>query len=349
MEQVDFIVVGLGIAGISLCEQLERNGKTYITIANNQPGATAKSGGVLNPTVLKRFNAAWKASEFYPAAISLYGEISKRIQKPFLQEKSILRIFRSVEEQNNWTVASDKRELVPFLSPKFILNENPNIHAPLGFGEVLGTAQIDTDLLLNAYRIYLTGKNRLLTEDFDYTKLEIENDMVSYMGLGARKIVFCDGMGAVNNPFFSTHSLIPNKGEYLIIKAPKLNLHNFLKGPLYIIPLSDSLYKVGATFGQGDNSTHPTAQAMEEIVKKLRSMILCNFEVVEQTTGIRPTTKDRKPILGCVPKNPNVFFLNGLGSRGFTMAPLLSEILVDNMVNGTPIPPEMDINRMLMD
>src|SRR5690554_477394 len=103
MGEVNYIVVGLGIAGISFCEQLERNGKSFMAIDNDQKGATSKSGGVFNPTVLKRFSAAWKSSEFYPASIFFYAEISKKLNEKIIQELSILRIFKSVEEQNNWS------------------------------------------------------------------------------------------------------------------------------------------------------------------------------------------------------------------------------------------------------
>src|SRR5690606_15047576 len=140
MGNVDYIVVGLGIAGICFCEELRKHDKRFLAIDNGLEGATAKSGGILNPTVLKRFNAAWNVSQFYPVAISFYKELSKKLGQEFFKETPILRIFRSVEEQNNWSVASDKKELQHFLSSQFLKNENPYIKAELGFGEVLGTA-----------------------------------------------------------------------------------------------------------------------------------------------------------------------------------------------------------------
>lgn len=346
MKEVDYIVVGLGIAGICFCEELHKHGKTFMAIDNGLDGATAKSGGVLNPTVLKRFSAAWNVSEFYPVAISFYQSLSKTLNLELFQETHIFRIFKSVEEQNNWSVASDKRELEQFLSSHFVQNKNPYIQAPFGFGEVLGTAKIDTHSLLDGFRNYLKERNELLSRGFDYEKLKIEKDRVVYDTISADMIIFCEGVGAIHNPFFPSKGIIPNKGEYLLIKAPELNLKVFLKGPLYIIPLGNSLYKVGGTFGQDDFSTEPTIKAKEEILSKLKTMISCPFEVVGQSVGIRPTTRDRKPLLGSLPENPRLAFFNGLGSRGFTMAPLLSEILYKNISMENPIPLEMDINRI---
>ena len=346
MREVDYIIVGLGIAGICFCEELDKHGKSFIAIDNGQEGATAKSGGVLNPTVLKRFNAAWNVSQFYPVAVSFYKKLSEKLNQELFRETPILRIFKSVEEQNNWSVASDKRELQQFLSSTFVQNENPSIQAEFGFGEVLGTARIDTFTLLDGYKNYLKAENKLLIEEFQYEKLQIVPNGVIYNNMAAQKIIFCEGSAVIHNPFFPVTGIIPNKGEYLTIKAPTLNLKKFLKGSLYIIPLGDSLYKVGGTFGRDDVSPNPTIEAREEILSKLKTMISCPFEVVDQSVGIRPTTIDRKPLVGSFAENPRLAFINGLGSRGFTMAPLLSEILYKNVTNGDTIPPEMDINRI---
>lgn len=346
MREVDYIVVGLGIAGICFAEQLQKNNRSFIAIDNGQKGATAMSGGVFNPTVLKRFNAAWNAAEFYPVAFSFYQELSKKLKPGIFKQMPILRIFKSVEEQNNWSVASDKRELQQFLSPQFLQNENPSIRESFGFGEVIGTARIDTASLLSDYKEHLEAESKLLLEEFQYQKLKIEQDKIVYDNISADKIIFCDGAHVINNPFFPSSAIIPNKGEYLVIKAPELNLKVLMKGSLYIIPIGDSLYKVGATFTPNDSSTDSSIKAREEIQSKLKTMISCPFEIIDQTAGIRPTTRDRKPLIGCLPDNPRLAFFNGLGSRGFTMAPLLAEILYKNISMGNPIPADMDINRI---
>ena len=58
---LDYVVVGLGIAGISFCEQLEKQGKTYIVIADDSQIASKVAGGLYNPVILKRFTIAWNA------------------------------------------------------------------------------------------------------------------------------------------------------------------------------------------------------------------------------------------------------------------------------------------------
>lgn len=347
IKKVDYIIIGLGIAGISFCEQLQKRGKSFLVIDNSEEGSTAKSGGVFNPTVLKRFTAAWNASAFFPVAVNFYNRLSEKLQQNIFSETPILRIFKSIEEQNNWTVASDKKELQGFLSSNFLKNTNTAIEAPFGFGEVLGTAQIHADNLLSGYRNHLLDNEALLSENFQYEVIQQKKGRVIYKNYSAKKIIFTEGSKVVDNPFFPKHAIIGNKGEYVIIKAPSLKLEALLKGSMYIIPLGKDEYKVGATYSRDDYSLNSTEEAKEEILSKLKSFINCPFEVIGQTAGVRPTTKDHRPLLGSLDENPNFVFFNGLGSRGFLMAPLLARILFENLEEEKPIPKEMDIKRMM--
>lgn len=347
MKQVDYIIVGLGIAGITFCEQLQRNNKSFIVVDNGEDGSTAKSGGVFNPTVLKRFTAAWNASVFFPYAKEFYRQLAEKLDVNIFQETPVLRIFKSVEEQNNWSVASDKRELQHFLSSEFLKNTNPAIEAPFGFGGVLGTGQIETKKLLSGYRDSLIAEELLLSEDFQYELLQQKENKVFYKNISASKIVFAEGSKVVENPFFPEQAIIGNKGEYVVIKAPKLKMIALLKGPVYVIPLGNDTYKVGATYSRDDYSLNPTEGAKEEILSKLKTFISCSFEVLGQTAGIRPTTRDHRPLLGAWEEGSNLIFFNGLGSRGFLMAPLLAKLLYNHLEDNVPMSKEMNIRRTI--
>lgn len=319
--------------------------------------STVISGGLLNPVILKRFTIAWMAYEHMGESLSFYRELAKKLSISIMTECPILRIMSSVEEQNNWVVASDKKQLSPFLSSEIQKNDNPNIKAPFGFGKVNHSARIFPSVLLAAYREYLQKQDSLLTETFDYDQLtdhasEANNvsdtlQGVSYKGVSAKRIVFAEGTNALHNPFFPKHYLIPNKGEYLIIKAPELQLDEMIKGPIFIIPLGEQLFKVGATYSRNDETHHTTEDAKEQLCKKLEKMISCDYEVVSQMAGIRPTTKDRRPLMGMLPESSNKAYFNGLGSHGIMGAPFLSKILYEHLENGMELPKEMDIRRWL--
>ena len=124
MKEIDYIVVGLGIAGITFCEELEKNNKTFIVYDTGDVASTKVSAGVINPVVLKRFTPVWNAKEHIKTSIKFYKKLAIKLGIPLFEKMSMLKIFKSIEEQNNWMVASDKKELETFLKPKIIKNKN---------------------------------------------------------------------------------------------------------------------------------------------------------------------------------------------------------------------------------
>jgi len=354
MKQVDYIIVGLGIAGLCFAETLLQHGKTFVVIEDGKKGATTASGGVLNPTVLKRFTAAWNAHHFFEKAIPFYKTINERLQETIITPIRIQRIFNSVEEQNDWVVASDKIEMSKFLFSEIQKNENDFIKAPLGLGTVKGGALLKPAQLIETYRKYLQQKEILQSETFDDTLLQVSETSVKYRNYVANQVVFAQGATVRLNLFFkipktlhNIENFVGNKGEYVIFKAPKLQVAEVLKGPMMIIPLGNDLYKVGATYSREDYSENTTARAKEEILAKLNKMISCDFQVVDQVSGIRPTVKDRKPLLGSFSEHPNLYFLAGLGTRGLSMAPLLSEWLFQYIEGSNTLPAEVNLKRFL--
>lgn len=349
VRHLDFIVVGLGIAGLSFCQTLRNNNRSFVLFNDGQKKATANSGGVLNPLILKFFTAVKDTELFYPEAIEFYQNLSIN-QKTYAEPLSIYRIFTNAGEQNNWSTATDKNRTRKFLNSDFIKNTNAAIQAPYGFGEVVGVWRINVSKLLQDYATMLSGSDQQIEESFDYNELKLTAEGVQYRNYSAKHIVFCDGMGAIHNPYFPKNRLFGNEGEYVIIHAPELKIPFGLKGPVYVIPLGEDLYKAGATFrkvNHSDNDGEATETGISEIVTHLKTMLRCEFQVVDTTIGIRPSTSDRNPLVGRAIDYPEMYFLNGLGSRGFLMAPLLAKTLYQAITENGHIPKKWDINRDL--
>jgi glycine/D-amino acid oxidase-like deaminating enzyme len=78
---------------------------------------------------------------------------------------------------------------------------------------------------------------------------------------------------------------------------------------------------------------------------RIKEILNCNFEIVEHFAGVRPTVKDRRPLLGTHPKHKNFHILNGLGTRGVMLAPAMAIDLFDFIENGKPLDKTIDIKR----
>lgn len=341
----DYLVVGLGLAGISLCEKLEEQGKTFTVISDESQQSSKVAGGLYNPVILKRFTAVWKAKEQLEIALPFYHKLEQKLKVRLDYKAPVLRRFASIEEQNMWFEAADKPVLQDFLSTKLLPNTNSNIDAPFGYGQVLGTGRIDTSVLVNEYSKYLLGKNILEKCTFNFAKLKVEENGVSYKSIRAKRIVYTTGFGLKNNPYFNYLPLNGTKGELLVIKASNLKEENVIKSSVFIIPLGKDLYRVGATYKWKDKTNTPTMEAKEELLQKLKTFLKCDFEVVNHKAGIRPTVADRRPLAGQHPQHKNVYVLNGMGSRGVMIAPWLAAQLFNNIEHGEPIQTEASIDR----
>jgi glycine/D-amino acid oxidase-like deaminating enzyme len=343
---LDYIVVGSGLAGIAFSEIALLNNKSIMVISDDSQNSSKIAGGLYNPVILKRFSEVWQASSQLELMSEFYSRLESKLGVKLDYNLPLLRKFHSVEEQNNWFTASDKPNLTKFLSAKLITSKINAIDSPFNFGEVLQSGYLDTALLLDAYISFLISKNLLVNETFDYALLERKDDFVSYKNIKAKNIVFAEGFGMLSNPFFSKLPLDGTKGELLLIKAPHLNLEIIVKSAVFIIPVGNDLYKVGATYNWEDKTNIPTEAAKNELIGQLKELIQCEFEIIEHYAGVRPTVKDRRPLVGTHPMYTNIHVLNGLGTRGVMLAPAMATSLFNHIENNIPLDPMIDIKRI---
>jgi glycine oxidase len=345
--QVDYIIVGLGLAGLAFTKELEKNKKTYLVFEDNSQNSSMVAGGVYNPVVLKRFTPVWNATEQLRIALPFYADLEIQFNKKYDYRLGIYRVFKSVEEQNNWFAACDNPALSNFMDTKLIKEKHEGVLANFGYGKLLNTGRIDTKSLIEDYRNYLSQRKLIRNESFQYESLKIDENRVEYKDVIALKIVFCEGFGLKNNPFFNELPMQEAKGELITIHAPNLNVDFLIKAALFVFPLGDNLYKVGATFNWKDKTQHPTEEGKIELTTKLETFITVPYTIVEHVAGIRPTVKDRRPLAGKHPKHPNLAVLNGLGTRGVMIAPTLAKALYEHLENGIALDKEISIDRFL--
>jgi len=345
MLKVDYIIVGLGLVGLALSEKFEALGKSFVVFNDNSQQASIVAGGMYNPVVLKRFTPVYKGAEMLEEALPFYDKLAKKLNIKLDYKVPIARVFKSIAEQNNWFLASDKPILKDYMEDVLLSNNNPSIKAKFKLGFLKNTGRIDTKSLIGFYKEYLKKQDCLIEVSFDYELLKIENKSVSYKDITASKIVFCEGFGMHKNPFFNYLPLQESKGELLTIQAPNLNLEYFLKGPVFIMTLGNDLYKVGATFNWTYKTNNPTEKGKNELLEKLATLIKSDYKIVAHHAGVRPTVKDRRPLLGKHPKYKNMAIFNGLGTRGVMIAPYAVNYLIDHLEKDTDLPNDLVIYR----
>ena len=343
--KVDYIIVGLGLAGLAFAEELIQAKKTFLVFEDASQTSSLVAGGVYNPVVLRKFTAVWKAAEQLDLAIPFYERLEQKLNIKFDEKFVIKRAFKSVQEQNNWFSASDNLVLKRFLNPAIENKKVAGVIGDFGFGTVNETGRIDTLKLVKAYRNFLMDEKCIRFEKFEHLKLKVSAKKITYKEIECKQVVFCEGFGIKGNPFFKDLPLEEAKGELLTIHAPELNIDFLLKSALFLIPLGGNRYKVGATFNHVDKTATPSEKGKLELVDKLKKVINVPYEIIDQTAGIRPTTTDRRPFIGQHKEDNRLAVLNGLGTRGVMLAPTMARNLFNCIEKDIALDLEVDIKR----
>jgi glycine/D-amino acid oxidase-like deaminating enzyme len=342
--QTDYLIVGQGIAGTVLAYTLIKKGCSVTVLSDEDENrASLVAAGLYNPVTGKRMAKTWKAAELFPFMESFYKEFEKEFNCTVLFPKPIYKPFSSVEEQNTWLSAHEGDAFVNTELPKDKYEHYLN--TPFGGFETKHSGHLDVPQLISIFRDFLKKKNQFLEEKFDAKKLKTSESGIEYGAITARKIIFCEGMKATHNPLFSWLPFVPSKGEVLKVQIENFTEEVAFNKQVFIIPLGNDLFRVGSTYYWEFESNQPTEKGKAELAEKLTQMIKMPFQITDQKAGIRPSVKDRKPILGYHPENKSIGIFNGLGTKGVSLAPFFAEAFSELLLNNKQLDKEVNIER----
>ena len=344
--KVDFIIVGQGIAGTCFAFELLKKNKTFIIIDEVESSTSSRVAlGVYNPLILKWLTKPWKIESQINYFFHFYNEINQFLKQDFTHDIGIYKFLKTPYEQNNWLSKSTQSNISQYMSSTL---KNLNYKGLVNnecYGLVKFSGRLDVLKLLHSFASHFVKSENLINEKFNYHDLTIKDDCVLYRNILAKKIIFCEGVSAVSNPYFKSINLKPIKGEIITIYCKDLHLKSIIHSGFLLIPLGDDYYSVGATYDWDFNNTAPTKEAKQKIVNVLNKTIHLPYTIVNQYAGIRPSTSDRRALIGVHKDYNNMYILNGLGTRGVLLAPYLSKCLIESIYFKTLINSEVNINR----
>lgn len=342
MRKVDYIIVGDGYSGVFLAHQLIKNNKSFVMFSEGKKSASQVSAGIINPVVLKKFTTFWKAQEQIDFLKDSLKEIEEYTGKNYLIDAPIHRIFHDENEQKLWLKKSENSELVNFLDGNF--DHIEGVKNDFNTGKVNQSARLDVSGFFTGLFSFLENGSQLIKEKFDYTKINTVDS--TYKDIEFEKIIFCEGMGVKENPFFSEILVNANKGHHIKVKLSEpLSQNITIKKKHFLFPTGNDLYFYGGTYDREQLHSHIDESAVEQLVKGLGEIYPYDFEVKEVNFGFRPTVKDRRPIIGKHNDHPHMYVFNGLGARGILNGCYFSKILYDFMENDLPLPDEVSMER----
>ncbi len=346
MDDYDYLIVGQGLAGTCLAFTLQNKFKKKILVIDRDSGAECSSiaAGTFNPLVFRTFKPTWRSPELIPFLNEFYLQLGSEIQSSLINKRSVLKIFKNSDQSEFWKEKSTENPSSQFMDDE-VLSNKKGVFAEYGLGRVLQSGNIDMKAFLTGFRHYLIEKDLIRTEEFDYSKLHRSGESWQYGDTRIDKVIFCEGHRNSENPFFFELPFRQTKGEVLIIKSEELRSEDIVHNNINIVPMGADTYWVGSTFDWNDLNTDITLSGKSKLNDQLKDTISVDFTILEHKAGIRPTVKDRRPILGEHAEQKDMYIFNGLGTRGVMLAPFFANHLAEHIENGSKLDPEVDISR----
>ncbi|MGK2860438.1 MAG: NAD(P)/FAD-dependent oxidoreductase [Chitinophagaceae bacterium] len=346
--EVDYLIIGQGISGTFLSYYLKKEKQNFLVIDDNFKNAPSKiAAGIINPVTGRRLVTVWMVDEILPFAWKAYSEIGHDLGIGAISQKSIIDFFPNPFMRENFLQKTETGDQYVHAYPEQN-HFNNFFNYELGCGEIRPVYTAHLETLLPAWRSQLQTDGYLLEETFDISQLKIETEKITYKNIIARKIIFCDGAGSFENPFFNLLPFAPNKGEALVLHIPDLPDQFIYKKSMLLTPITaneENLFWVGSSYIWDFENADPTAAFRENTEQMLKQWLKIPFHVVEHRSGLRPATLERRPFVGLHPTHNSVGILNGMGTKGCSLAPYFAKQLADHLIYQIPVAKDADVKR----
>ena len=341
-----FLIVGQGIAGSLLAYDMYRAGLNFTIVASpDKSSASDVAAGMYNPIVFKRLTKSWMVDDVLPVMTKVYQDLEKEFGERFLFPMDIIKPLAE-NETKMWEERIKEGTFSDYLVGIGNNSIGNGIKDFDSYGRVTNSGYLLLGELLKKLHEFFKSKGFLIESNFDYKDVGFIDGEITWHGIYAETIVFCEGQYATQNPYFKNVGFNPTKGELLEIECKELSEDYIINKNLFVMPLGQHRFKIGATYDWKNQNEELTLEARLDLLGRLDNLISLPYTVLNHWAGIRPTVVDRRPVLGTHPLHKHVAIFNGLGTKGVMLAPYFAREMVRFLsVNDYPLAKEVDIKR----
>lgn len=345
MENIQFLIVGQGLAGSLLGYELLQRGYTVAILDECIENTSSnKAAGLYNPITGRNLVKTWLADELFIGLDSYYQQLEKDISMSFHKSLPIYRPFHTAAELNDW-MGKEKDSSYQ----KYVAGVEPSSINLVGLQDSTGglliknSGYVNVSKMIEGFRRYFISKGVFHQEVVNRADIGV-GDEIRYRNFKAEKIIFCEGAKALENSWWDKLPFNLIRGEIMDIKCELPNDRIYNRG-VFILP-RDGVFRVGSTYDHENLTYEPQQKGIEELERRLRKLYTGGYEIVEVSAGVRPTTNDRRPYIGWHPKNKAVGIFNGFGTKGVSLVPYFSKLFVDSIEDKAKVHTEADVRRV---
>lgn len=333
----DVVIAGAGIAGALLAWRLSHFGKRIVWVDPYTSGGSTQSGaGIINPVTGKKFVLSWRYHEFLDEARATYHALERIAKTSLIQTFSIEKYLLTEEEETRWLYRRGFKGYDVLLSSVSSQDYNSVDQDYRCFGTIKEAFKVDMAGVVAVVKKIIgppvpgmVVSPRVLK--YGETMWEIPDETPCF---------HCTGF-QVFDEWQSWIPLSPYKGEGFILQASDLPKDRIVVNKLKVVPLGNDFYWVGSV---NDcwvwDHEGPSQKGLEEFKSKWKANFKGNPTIWAHLAGIRPSSDTRRPIAGRLPVPTKEWVLNGLGTKGALLAPLVSKNLANAYLGNEEIDPD---------
>lgn len=352
MKPVDVIVLGGGIIGCALAEELARRGQRVIVIERGAIGAEASSAaaGILSAQMdLERsgpfFDLCQAARKMYPRWVE-HLERRSGVSVGYAVDGILYLALSGKEERGMERRARWQRKLglrVDRWSPKAVRRHEPSVDGRIKRGFHFPTeAQVDNVRLMDALAAACRKSDVELREQTAVKRLLVRGGSTRGVDTDqgeclAPVVVNCLGSWAsMGGRFPVLLPVEPARGQMLAFRGPqRLFRHAVMSERAYVVQRRDGRLLVGSTVERVGFDKSLTLEGIHGILCGLRHMSSalnqCTF--LEAWAGFRPYTPDKLPILGKT-SIEGLYVATGHFRHGILLAPITAKLMAELILRG---------------
>jgi len=330
--------------GTWMSYHLEKAGISYKVINDsNIKSASSVASGVINPVTGRRIVQTWMIETILPFVINAYQNFERALETNIITSSPVILIHPSEQMKDSFDFRLHNDNV--YLYKQDPTNWNLFFNSPHGMGAIKECYLIDLNKMISLWQSVLINNNNYINSHFDMEEVNFIESGIIWKNIQAERIIFCDGLNAMNNPYFKALPFAPNKGEALIIKVPGLSIQHIYKTSVTIVPWSEDLFWVGSSYEWEYNNENPTLAFKEKMIQSLNQFLKIPYEIVDHIVGIRPANTQRRPFVGVHPIYNQLAICNGMGTKGCSLAPYFTNELLNLLEKGTPVEIESSLKR----
>jgi glycine oxidase len=358
----EIVVVGAGIVGCAIADELSRRGASVVVVDDRAPGmgATQAAAGVLAPFIEARHEGP--LLELTARSLGLFDDFIARVRADgasaltyrrtgtldvALDSDALVALVKARERLASQGIDAD------LLDGPAVCQREPNLSSGAIGGLLIPThgfvaaAELTRALAAAAARRGATfvdgGRITRVTRDGDRLRLHAASSASGAFRADAVVIAAGSWAGAiqiegVKNPV----PVRPIRGQLLHLHWPGTRpLQRIVWSErCYVVPWQDGTVLVGATEEDAGFDERTTLAGVQDLIHAVCELLpqAWTASLMAAKVGLRPGTPDHVPIIGWSSAIPNLMYATGHYRNGILLAPLTAELVANAVLDGRTDP-----------